>query len=41
MISGNLGDLLKNVVAISSEVVCDGATVLPYVAFGGVTVSGK
>ena len=41
MISGNLGNLLKNVVAISSEVVCDGATVLPYVAFGGVTVSGK
>ena len=41
MISGNLGDLLKNVVAISSEVVCDGATVLPYAAFGGVTVSGK
>ena len=41
MISGNLGDLLKNVTAISSEVVCDGATVLPYAAFGGVTVSGK
>ena len=41
MISGNLGDLLKNVAAISSEVVCDGATVLPYAAFGGVTVSGK
>lgn len=41
MINGNLGDLLKNVVAISSEVVCDGATVLPYAAFGGVTVSGK
>ena len=41
MISGNLGDLLKNVVAISSEVVCDGATVLPHAAFGGVTVSGK
>ena len=41
MISGNLGELLKNVHAISSEVVCDGATVLPYAAFGGVTVSGK
>ena len=41
MISGNLGDLLKNVVAISSEVVCDGTSVLPYAAFGGVTVSGK
>ena len=41
MISGNLGELLKNVHAISSEVVCDGATVLPDVAFGGVTVSVK
>lgn len=41
MISGNLGELLKNVHAISSEVVCDGTTVLPYAAFGGVTVSGK
>ncbi len=41
MISGNLGDLLKNVVAISSETVCDGTSVLPYAAFGGVTVSGK
>lgn len=41
MISGNLGELLKNVHAISSEVVCDGATVLPYAALGGVTVSGK
>ena len=41
MISGNLGDLLKNVVAISAEVVCDGTSVLPYAAFGGVTVSGK
>ena len=36
-----MGDLLKNVVAISSEVVCDGTSVLPYAAFGGVTVSGK
>ncbi len=41
MINGNLGDLLKNVVDISSEVVCDGTSVLPYAAFGGVTVSGK
>jgi len=41
MISGNLGELLKNVIAISAESVCDGAGVLPYAAFGGVTVSGK
>lgn len=41
MINGNLGELLKNVAAISQETVCDGADVLPYAAFGGVTVSGK
>lgn len=40
MISGNLAAMLKNVVGISSDVVCDGTCVLPYVAFGGITVSG-
>ena len=41
MISGNLADMLKNIVAISEETVCDGMFVVPYMAFGGVTVSGK
>lgn len=41
MINGNLADLLKNVIAISSETVCDGSSVLPYIAFDGVTISGK
>ena len=41
MINGNLMDLLKNVIAISRETVCDGSGSLPYAAFGGVTVSGK
>lgn len=40
MISGNLDTMLKNIVGISSEVACDGTTVLPYMAFGGITVSG-
>ncbi|MBQ3520121.1 MAG: TldD/PmbA family protein [Clostridia bacterium] len=40
MISGNLAAMLKNVVGISEEVSCDGTCVLPYVAFGGITVSG-
>ncbi len=40
MISGNLARMLQNVVGISSEVNCDGTCVLPYVAFGGITVSG-
>ena len=41
MISGNLADMLQNVVAISRETVADGYTVLPWAAFGGITVSGK
>lgn len=41
MINGNLADILKNISAISSETVCDGTSVLPYIAFEGVTVSGK
>lgn len=41
MISGNIGDLLKNIRAISKETVCDGSTVLPAIAFDGVTVAGQ
>ncbi|MCQ2353594.1 MAG: TldD/PmbA family protein [Clostridia bacterium] len=41
MISGNLADLLMNVNSISKETVCDGTSILPYIAFDGVTVSGK
>ncbi len=41
MISGNLADMMNDLVAISSECVEDGASVLPYAAFGGITVSGK
>ncbi len=41
MISGNLADMLQNVAAISKETVVDGYSVLPYAAFGGITVSGK
>ncbi len=41
MINGNLADMLNNLVAISSDYVLDGSTVLPYAAFGGITVSGK
>lgn len=41
MISGNLANMLKNVVAISSEVVCDGSNALPWAAFDDITVSGK
>lgn len=41
MISGNLAAILNDVRGISRETVSDGTGVLPYMAFGGVTVSGK
>lgn len=41
MINGNLADMLNNLVAVSEETVADGSSVLPYMAFGGFTVSGK
>ena len=41
MISGNMADMLKRLRAISSEQVADGMTVLPYMAFDGITISGK
>ena len=41
MISGNLADMLNNVVAISKETLVDGTVVAPYIAFDGITVSGK
>lgn len=41
MISGNLMDVFRNVIGVSSETVCDGLTVLPWVLSDGITVSGK
>ena len=41
MISGNFAEMLQNIRGISKEVLCDGSCVLPYIAFDGVTVSGK
>ena len=41
MINGNVADMLNDLVGISSEASVDGSSVLPYVAFGGVTISGK
>lgn len=41
MINGNLLDLFKNVIGISAETICDGVTVLPWILFDGVTISGK
>ena len=41
MINGNLEQAFRNVLAISKEQVCDGDSVLPYMACGGIVISGK
>ena len=41
MISGNMADMIKHLRAISKEQVADGMSVLPYMAFDGITISGK
>ncbi len=41
MISANIADMLKNIVALSAERVSNGDYNLPYAAIGGVTISGK
>lgn len=41
MINGNLSDLFKQVIGISSDTICDGITVLPWMLFDGVTITGK
>ncbi len=41
MINGNLFDMLKNVEGVSKERVKDGSSVLPYLALGGIVISGK
>jgi len=41
MISGNIAAMLRAVRGISRETQEDGSTCLPYVAFDGVTISGK
>ena len=41
MISGNLADMLQNLRAVSRELLEDGTLSVPYMAFDGVTISGK
>ena len=41
MISGCVPDMLKNIRDISSDALKDGSGSLPYIAFDGVTISGK
>ncbi|WP_026498207.1 TldD/PmbA family protein [Butyrivibrio sp. WCD2001] len=41
MVNGNLGEIVKNIRDISKELVCDGGSVVPYIAVDGVVISGK
>ena len=41
MVNGNLGEIVKNIRDISKEVVCNGGSVIPYIAVDGVVISGK
>lgn len=41
MITGNIAEMLKNIVAVSKERIADGASILPWVRMTGVTISGQ
>ncbi|MBR3692789.1 MAG: TldD/PmbA family protein [Clostridia bacterium] len=41
MVSGNLAEMLKNITAISRETLENGDSVMPWIRFDGLTVSGK
>ncbi|MCR5556208.1 MAG: TldD/PmbA family protein [Butyrivibrio sp.] len=41
MVNGNLAEIFRNIRDISKELVCDGTSVVPYIAVDGVVISGK
>ena len=41
MVNGNLGEAIKNIRGITKEVLCDGSSVVPYIAVDGIVISGK
>ena len=41
MVNGNLGAMFANIRGITKEQLCDGMTVVPYIAFDGIVISGK
>ena len=41
MVNGNLGEAFANIAAISKEQICNGGTVVPYIAVKGIVISGK
>ncbi len=41
MVNGNLGEIVRNIRAISRELCIDGGMVMPYIAVDGIVISGK
>ena len=41
MVNGNLGEAFRNIRGITAEVLCDGGSVVPYIAVDGIVISGK
>ncbi len=41
MVAGNLKDMIKNIKSISKERVNNGDSIIPWIAFSGISVSGK
>ena len=41
MVNGNLGEAFRHIRAISKEQVCNGGSVVPYIAADGIIISGK
>ena len=41
MVNGNLGEIFSRIRDISSEVYCDGGSVIPWIAVDGIVISGK
>ena len=41
MVNGNLAEAFRRIRGISREVLCDGKTVVPYIAVDGIVISGK
>ncbi|MBR6380057.1 MAG: TldD/PmbA family protein [Lachnospiraceae bacterium] len=41
MINGNLGEAFAHIRGISKEQICDGGSVMPYIAVDGIVISGK
>ncbi len=41
MVNGNLGEAFRHIRGISKEVLCNGGSVVPYIAVDGIVISGK